>query len=42
MLGGRCVAVERLRVRSADGRAEVRLRTYEHFADRDLLARAVL
>jgi transposase-like protein len=41
-LGGRRVAVERPRVRSADGRAEVRLRTYEHFADRDLLARVVL
>jgi putative transposase len=41
-LGGRRVRVERPRVRSADGRAEVRLRTYEHFADRDLLSRVVL
>src|SRR5207245_8102202 len=41
-LGGRRVAVERPRVRSADGRAEVRLRTYEHFADRDPLTRSVL
>jgi putative transposase len=30
-LGGRRVAVRRPRVRSADGAAEVRLRTYEHF-----------
>jgi putative transposase len=29
-------------VRSADGRSEVRLRTYEHFADRDQLSRLVL
>jgi len=41
-LGGRRVAVERPRVRSADGREEVRLQTYEHFADRDLLSRVVL
>ncbi len=41
-LGGRRVQVERPRVRSADGRAEVHLRTYEHFADRDLLSRVVL
>jgi transposase-like protein len=41
-LGGRRVAVERPRVRSADGRAEVRLATYEHFADRDPLTKAVL
>ena len=41
-LGGRRVAVERPRVRSADGRAEVRLQTYEHFADRDPLARVVM
>jgi len=41
-LGGRRVGVERPRVRSADGRAEVRLRTYEHFADRDQLSRVVL
>ena len=41
-LGGRRVTVERPRVRSADGRAEVRLATYEYFADRDPLARSVL
>jgi transposase-like protein len=41
-LGGRRVAVERPRVRSADGREEVRLETYEHFADRDPLARVVI
>jgi len=41
-LGGRRVAVERPRVRSADGAAEVRLRTYEYFADRDPLSRVVL
>jgi len=41
-LGGRRVQVERPRVRSADGCAEVRLQTYEHFADRDLLSRVVL
>jgi transposase-like protein len=41
-LGGRRAAVERPRVRSADGRAEVRLQTYEYFADRDPLTKAVL
>jgi transposase-like protein len=41
-LGGRRVAVERPRVRSADGRAEVQLATYEYFADRDPLSRSVL
>jgi putative transposase len=41
-LGGRRVEVRRPRVRTADGSAEVRLRTYEHFADRDPLARVVL
>jgi transposase-like protein len=41
-LGGRRVGGARPRVRSADGRAEVRLQTYEHFADRDLLSRVVL
>jgi len=41
-LGGRRIRVERPRVRSADGRGEVRLQTYEHFADRDLLSRVVL
>jgi len=41
-LGGRRVPVERPRVRTVDGAAEVRLATYEHFADRDLLSRVVL
>src|SRR6059058_3250750 len=41
-LGGRRVAVERPRVRTADGRAEVRLQTYEYFADRDPLTKSVL
>jgi len=41
-LGGRRVAVERPRVRSADGSEEVRLATYEHFASRDALARVVM
>src|SRR5579863_6940507 len=41
-LGGRRVAVERPRVRSADGESEVALATYQHFADRDPLARVVL
>jgi putative transposase len=41
-LGGRRVGVERPRVRSVDGRAEVRLACYEHFASRDALARVVM
>jgi len=41
-LGGRRVAVERPRVRSADGENEVPLATYAHFADRDPLTRVVL
>jgi transposase-like protein len=41
-LGGRRLAVERPRVRSADGRSELPLQTYAHFADRDQLARVVL
>ena len=41
-LGGRRVAVERPRVRSADGSEEVQLRSYAHFADRDALSRVVL
>jgi len=41
-LGGRRVAVERPRVRTADGRQEVRLSTYEYFADRDPLQRSVM
>jgi transposase-like protein len=41
-LGGRRVEVQRPRVRTADGETEVQLATYEHFADRDPLARVVL
>ncbi len=41
-LGGRRLAVERPRVRSADGRSELPLQTYAHFADRDQLSRVVL
>ncbi len=41
-LGGRRLAVERPRARSADGGEEVRLATYEYFADRDPLSRSVL
>ena len=41
-LGGRRVAVEHPRVRSADGDHEVALQTYRHFADRDALSRVVL
>jgi putative transposase len=41
-LGGRRLAVERPRVRSADGRAELPLVTYAHFGDRDPLTAAVL
>ena len=41
-LGGRRVEVRRPRVRTADGGLEVQLQTYEHFADRDPLARVVL
>ena len=41
-LGGRRVQVERPRVRSADGRSELPLETYAHFADRDPLTKAVL
>jgi putative transposase len=41
-LGGRRIAVERPRARSADGESEVSLRTYRHFADRDPLTRVVL
>jgi putative transposase len=41
-LGGRRVAVERPRVRSADGGEEVGLATYRHLADRDPLTRVVL
>jgi putative transposase len=41
-LGGRRVEVQRPRVRTADGETEVPLVTYQHFADRDPLARVVL
>ena len=41
-LGGRRVAVERPRGRTADGNEEVQLATYRHFADRDALSRVVL
>jgi putative transposase len=41
-LGGRRVEIKRPRVRIADGESEVALQTYEHFADRDPLARVVL
>ncbi len=41
-LGGRRVAVERPRVRSADGRSELPLATYAHFGDRDPLTAVVL
>src|SRR5439155_11392576 len=41
-LGGRRVAVERPRVRSADRRSEVPLASYAHFADRDPLTAVVL
>ena len=41
-LGGRRVAVQRPRVRSADGRSELPLQTYAHFAERDPLTRSVL
>jgi transposase-like protein len=41
-LGGRRVPVSRPRVRTADGSSEIPLQTYQHFADRDTLARVVL
>jgi transposase-like protein len=41
-LGGRRVAVSRPRARSADGKSELGLSTYAHFADRDPLSRVVL
>src|SRR5688572_31249030 len=41
-LGGRRVAVERPRVRSADGSEEVSLATYRHFGARDALSAIVL
>ena len=41
-LGGRRVPVSRPRMRSADGEHELPVRTYEYFADRDPLTRAVM
>ena len=41
-LGGRRVEVNRPRVRSADDERELGLASYEHFADRDPLTRAVM
>jgi putative transposase len=41
-LGGRRVSVKRPRARSVDDEQEVALRTYAHFADRDLLQRVVM
>src|SRR5580704_3740167 len=41
-LGGRRVGVSRPRVRTADGESEVRLATYDHFADRDQLGEVVM
>ena len=41
-LGGRRVGVSRPRMRSADDERELPLGTYEHFADRDPLTRAVM
>jgi hypothetical protein len=41
-LGGRRVEVERPRIRTADDEHELPVRTYEYFADRDPLTRAVM
>ena len=41
-LGGRRVAVRRPRVRTADDEHELSVQTYEYFADRDPLTRAVM
>ena len=41
-LGGRRTGVRRPRVRSADDSTEIALASYEHFADRDPLTRAVM
>jgi transposase-like protein len=41
-LGGRRVPVRRPRIRSADDERELPLQTYEYFADRDPLTRAVM
>ena len=41
-LGGRCVKVDRPRVRSADDERELPVASYEYFAGRDPLTRAVM
>ena len=41
-LGGRRVAVSRPRMRTADDEHELPVATYEYFADRDPLTRAVM
>jgi putative transposase len=41
-LGGRRVKVRRPRMRTADGEHELAVQSYEHFADRDPLTRAVM
>jgi putative transposase len=41
-LGGRRVAVQRPRARASDGSGEMKLATYEHFADRDPLSAVVM
>jgi len=41
-LGGRRVQVRRPRMRTADGERELPVQTYEYFADRDPLTRAVM
>ena len=41
-LGGRRVEVRRPRIRSADDEHELAVRSYEYFADRDPLTRAVM
>src|SRR5437660_7687779 len=41
-LGGRRVAVRRPRIRTADGERELPVESYEYFADRDPLTRAVM
>ena len=41
-LGGRRVAVRRPRMRTADGERELPVESYEYFADRDPLTRAVM
>jgi putative transposase len=41
-LGGRRVPVRRPRIRTADDEHEIAVQTYEYFADRDPLTRAVM